>query len=131
MQRATGLSAEDNKPHDHRRNEAWHGTCNVKDMDESTEISDFRMPALSAGSRRVVLQHTQGRMAGVHSICGLAERAVKPLPEFLDTVDLIDTPSMRTPGPVGLVAVKPRYVLYRQIFTPELQNGMTFKKEQR
>ena len=66
---------------------------------------------------RIVLEHTRGKMAGIHSICGLKWDG--PAPEFLDAVELIDNPRMREPGPVCLVAAKRSYLLYRQIRTPE------------
>lgn len=80
---------------------------------------------------RIVLEHTEGRMKGIHSICGRKSTAISPLPEILDAVDMVDAPSMRTPGPVCLVAVKRSYVLYRQITTPEMQNGKSFNRSQR
>ena len=66
---------------------------------------------------RVVLEHTRGKMKGVHSICGLKWDG--PALEFLDAVELIDNPRMREPGPVCLVACKRSFLLYRQIRTPE------------
>lgn len=89
------------------------------------------MPTLHDSNKRIVLQHTQGPMAGVFSICGLRSAAVHPLPELLDATEMIDSPRMRTPGPVCLVAEKPRYTLYRQITTPEMQRGRTFNQDQR
>jgi len=97
-------------------------------MDDITPESQTLMPAIEHDAR-IVLEHTHGPMNGIHSICGLKSAAIQPLPEFLDTVDLIDAPSMRTPGPVSLVAVKRRFVLYRQISTPE--QTKTFNKSQR
>jgi len=54
-------------------------------------------------------------MVGIHSICGLESHITVPLPELVDTVEMIDTPSMREPGPASLVAVKRSYILYRQL----------------
>lgn len=68
-------------------------------------------------------------MKGIHSICGLKSNAVQPLPEILDAVEMIDSPGMREPGPVCLVAAKRRYMLYRQISTPE--QTKTFHEAQR
>jgi hypothetical protein len=73
--------------------------------------------------KRIVLEHTRGRMKGIHSICGLKSEATAPLPEILDAVEMIDSPSMREPGPVSLVAEKRSYTLYRQIYTPEKMMG--------
>lgn len=70
-------------------------------------------------------------MKGIHSICGLKSQALSPLPEFLDAVDLIDSPAMRAPGPVSLVAEKRSYTLYRQIYKPGMQNGKSFNEAQR
>jgi len=92
--------------------------------------TELKMPAIEQ-DYRIVLEHTVGPMAGVHSICGLKSTAVQPLPEFLDAAEMIDAPSMRTPGPVSLVTVKRSYVLYRQVVTPEMQNGKTFNRSQR
>lgn len=72
---------------------------------------------------RIVLEHTNGPMAGIHSICGLKSRATMPLPEIIDATEMIDAPSMRMPGPVSLVAVKRKYVLYRQIYAPSTMVG--------
>jgi len=60
--------------------------------------------------KRVVLEHTSGKLKGVHSICGLAKDAPQPLPEFNAEVEMQDHV-----GPVCLVAVKRSYVLYREI----------------
>lgn len=73
--------------------------------------------------KRVVLEHTNGPMAGIHSICGLKSQATMPLPEIIDATQMIDAPSMRMPGPVSLVAVKRKYVLYRQIYAPSTMVG--------
>lgn len=73
---------------------------------------------------RIVLEHTTGRMKGIHSICGRqSELKGAALPEIVDAVHMIDSPEMRTPGPVSLVAVKRSYVLYRQIYTPSTMVG--------
>ncbi len=72
---------------------------------------------------RLVLEHTKGHMAGVHSICGVIEEKDKPLAEIYDTTVLIDSPRMRTPGPASLVAVKRSYTLYREIYTPTQMQG--------
>lgn len=105
-----------------------HGYCTCNDMDIAEE---FRMPELSGqDDKRIVLEHTVGPLKGVHSICMRTSDAPSPLPELAMAEEMIDSPRMRLPGPVGLVAVKPRYVLYRQIVTPELQNGKTFNEAQ-
>lgn len=98
-------------------------------MSETTE--DLKMPELR-DDKRIVLQQTRGRMAGIFTICGRESHIPgNKLPEFELAENMLDMPSMREPGPVCLVAVKPRYVLYRQIFTPKLQNGKTFNEAQR
>lgn len=84
--------------------------------------TDLKMPIVEQ-DLRIVLEHTTGRMKGIHSICGLKSLSISPLPEILDSVDMIDSPSMREPGPVSMVAVKKRYVLYRQIFAPTKMVG--------
>ena len=63
-------------------------------------------------------------MVGIHSICGLESHVPRPLPELVDTVEMIDAPSMREPGPASLVAVKRSYILYRQIVTPDAATSM-------
>lgn len=73
--------------------------------------------------KRIVLYHTVGPMKGIHSICGLKSEALSPLPEILDATEMIDSPRMRTPGPVSLVAEKRSYTLYRQIYTPAKMVG--------
>lgn len=90
-------------------------------MSETTK--DLRMPERLRDDKRIVLEHTRGPMKGIHSICGLKSQALNPLPEILDAVDMIDSPSMRTPGPVSLVAEKRSYTLYRQIYTPAKMLG--------
>lgn len=82
-----------------------------------------KMPDIGNDDKRIVLEHTTGHMQGVHSICGLKSTAISPLPEILDTVDMVDAPSMRTPGPASMVAVKRKYVLYRQIYAPQKMQG--------
>jgi hypothetical protein len=75
---------------------------------------------------RIVLEHTSGILKGIHSICGLAKDAPSPLPEFNPEVDMRDHTA-----PVSLVVVKRSYVLYREVTTPEMQNGKSFNKGQR
>lgn len=104
-------------------------------MDDIAQ-KDFEMPPIEFGNKRIVLEHTKGRLQGIHSICGLQRDIKGTLPEVLDAVELIDAPSMREPGPVSLVAVKSRYALYRQIYTPtEMQGrarpGAPFNRSQR
>lgn len=72
---------------------------------------------------RIVLEHTKGHMAGIHSICGLKEKVEGPLPEIVDTTEMIDSPRMRTPGPASLVAVKRSFTLYREIYMPSEMQG--------
>jgi len=77
-------------------------------------------------NKRIVLEHTKGRMKGIHSICGLKSAAVQPLPEVLDIVEMIDSPAMREPGLgelASLVAEKRSYTLYRQIYKPTEMQG--------
>ena len=95
-------------------------------------VEEFQMPAVAAPDLRIVLEHTRGRMAGVFSICGRQSHIPGgKLPEIEMAENLLDSPSMREPGPVSLVAVKRRFVLYRQITTPDMQNGKTFDRSQR
>jgi hypothetical protein len=97
----------------------------------SETISETIYQVAFKADKRIVLEQTRGRLKGVHSICGLKSQATDPLPEILDAVDMIDSPAMREPGPVSLVAEKRSYTLYRQIFTPDMQKGMTFNRGQR
>lgn len=97
---------------------------------------DLVMPVLEGSNPRIVLEHMHGPMKGIHSICGLKSAAASPLPEIVDSVDMVDNPRMRTPGPASLVAVKRSYVLYRQIYTPNkmvgrAQVGAPFDERQR
>lgn len=97
-------------------------------MHEETE--DLKMPDIK-NDKRIVLQQTRGRMAGIFTICGRESHIPgNKLPEFELAENMLDSPSMREPGPVSLIAVKPRYVLYRQIVTPDMQNGKTFNEAQ-
>lgn len=94
----------------------------ITTTDEQLEAALF--PPMPADDLRIVLEHTNGPMAGIHSICGLqSELEGAPLPEICDAVDLLDAPSMRMPGPVSLVAVKRKYVLYRQTYAPSTMVG--------
>lgn len=86
----------------------------------------MKFPTIEDGEKRIVFEHTSGRFKGIHSICGLRKDAPTPLPEYNEAVDMHDHV-----GPVCLVASKPRYYLYREVFTPEMQNGKTFNEGQR
>lgn len=81
------------------------------------------MPVTTQNDLRIVLEHMEGPMKGIHSICGLKSAAINPMPEFMNAEDMIDSPSMRQPGPVSLVAVKRNYMLYRQIYIPSKMLG--------
>jgi hypothetical protein len=75
--------------------------------------------------KRIVLENTNGVMAGVFQIMGLESDAPKPLPEFVPEVEMRDHI-----GPASLIGVKRSHVLYREIFTPEMQNGKEFNRSQ-
>jgi hypothetical protein len=86
------------------------------------EELDLKMPVLES-DKRIVLEQTRGRLAGIFTICGRESHIKGPLPEIDLAENMLDSPSMREPGPVSLVAVKRRYVLYRQIYTPTQMQG--------
>lgn len=84
------------------------------------------MPAVAASNRRIVLEHRSGVMKGIFNITGLESDAPRPLPDYNPEVMMRDHVA-----PVCLVAVRPRFVLYREVVTPEMQNGKTFNEAQR
>lgn len=60
--------------------------------------------------KRVVVQHTKGRLAGLWRILGaVSELKGKPLPTYTENVDFITHK-----GSCSLVQIKGRYVLYRE-----------------
>lgn len=81
---------------------------------------------MSERSRRIVLEHTNGRLKGIHSIVGLECDAPHPLPEFVEDVDMLDHHA-----PTCLVGVKRSYVLYREVTNPENSQQKHFDKDQR
>lgn len=111
---------------DKLRTEPCYGgneSCNIMGMTNDIDSEPaLALPVLEY-DYRIVLEHTNGPMAGIHSICGLKSQATMPLPEIIDATQMIDAPSMRMPGPVSLVAVKRKYVLYRQIYAPSTMVG--------
>lgn len=60
--------------------------------------------------KRIVLQHTTGRLGGLYRIMGCEDEAPKPLPALCPNVDMLthfaDT---------ALVATKRTYHLYREL----------------
>jgi hypothetical protein len=73
-------------------------------------------PALTA-VKRVVLHHTAGQYAGLWQIVGttksLPTQAAHLFPEFLPKLRFIDHM-----GAASLVAVRERYLLYREVTEP-------------
>jgi hypothetical protein len=78
---------------------------------------------VEAPDRRVVQQVTQGRFAGIYRIIGrvcdlvegteMSPETRTPLPSYVDLAQLIDHV-----GPMALVKLTPRYVLYRESIPP-------------
>lgn len=68
--------------------------------------------------KRIVLITTSGAYRGLYQILGTEDQLrdkmqVTNMPEFVSPVDFLDHQ-----GACSLVAVKPRYILYREIITP-------------
>lgn len=68
-------------------------------------------------TKRIVVQHTQGPLAGLWRIMGTTAEFRKgkrgPLPAFVEPVDFVTHK-----GAASLVVSKPRYVLYRELMPP-------------
>lgn len=83
-------------------------------------MTRLKTPRL-AHDKRIVVQHTQGPLAGLWRIMGRTSdlKAGKPgpLPHFVEPVDFLDHQ-----GACSLVRSKPRYVLYRELMPPALQS---------
>lgn len=83
-------------------------------------------------TKRIVLVHTTGVHAGLSQILGTVEHLrarlhVAELPEYLDPVQFLDHV-----GACSLVKAHPRYVLYREVFTPTtVTPAATFHPDQR
>lgn len=80
---------------------------------------------IDPGGRRVVQEVTQGPYRGIHRIIGLVSDLTSSdmssgmgtaLPAFVDNAHLLDHF-----GPMTLVALKPRYVLYRETMPPPVK----------
>lgn len=72
------------------------------------------LPEITDNNRRVVVEHTLGRMKGVMQIVGLRSEVQGAMPEFHPEMEMGDHS-----GPISLVGVKRSYYLYREITTPE------------
>jgi hypothetical protein len=69
--------------------------------------------------KRIVVQHTQGMLAGLWQIVGLAELDdAHILPDSLSPIRLQALGEVRTTG-ASLIAVKPHYVHYREFWGAE------------
>lgn len=69
-------------------------------------------------NKRIVIEHTQGRLKGLSQILGTDDQLkaglrTSDLPVFLASVELGDHQ-----GACSLITVKARYVLYRETFGP-------------
>ena len=80
---------------------------------------------LTKRDKRIVIEHTSGRLAGLHSIAGL-ESELTGLPEFVEDVDMQDHTAS-----ASLVAVKRSHVLYRELIEPVNSNQKHFDRGQR
>lgn len=65
--------------------------------------------------RRIVLHETQGPCAGVHRICGVLDQLGPTVTVGDLQLCLPEVPIGTRVAPFGLIAVKPRYILYREI----------------
>lgn len=90
---------------------------------------DPAFPDIST-DKRVVLRVTSGPYAGLHQIVGTVHQAIAAygnLPDFLPAAAM--PPDGRS-APAGLVAFKPRFVLYKECHGPEpLQYGRPTDKD--
>lgn len=95
-------------------------------IDSESIVEEIDSPVLTTSPRRgkVVIQHTSGKLTGMYRIMGDQKDAPDPYPDFLPDVDMVTHRA-----PVGLVAVKRSYVLYREVIDPA--NGTSFHKGQR
>ena len=60
--------------------------------------------------KRIVVQHTKGRLSGLWRIMGAqSELEGRPLPPYTDNVDFITHK-----GSCSLISIRTRYVLYRE-----------------
>lgn len=78
-------------------------------------------PSAPPFDKRIVLLVTSGPFAGLRQINGTVSQAraeLGALPEFLESVSM---PPDQRRAPVGLVAYKHRYVLYKEIYGPPAQ----------
>lgn len=69
-------------------------------------------PVLSGGTKRIVLKHTTGALAGLHRIMGTTDQLQPDFmpPSYVTEVDFIDH---KAPG--CLVKVTNRFILYQEL----------------
>lgn len=77
------------------------------------------LPTLAPSGKCIIVEHTQGKLAGLRRIVGhtdtLPEAWRLGLGAFIPVVDFIDHQA-----PASLVKVTPRYMLYRELL-PEVK----------
>ena len=70
----------------------------------------------SPRNQRIVLQHTTGPFKGLHQILGHTDELEGRDPEVF-VPEIVINPHSRT-GAASLVASKPRFLLYREVYNP-------------
>jgi hypothetical protein len=89
-------------------------------MSQNTATATPLLPE-TARNQRIVLEHTRGPYKGLKQITGHTDQFGGQQPPAI-TSEFDITPGNRK-GVASLVASRPRFLLYREIFTPEGMKG--------